>query len=93
MGILKESLAVLGLLIILIGCAGFRYKYYGLDLPEYTQGHLLGPNPADDLPISVCKPDDQAKGKCVVMPAAEFFSFKQDYEETVQRLKECQQGQ
>lgn len=86
----KETLAAFGLVVILVGCAGFSFKNYGLDLPDYSQGKLLGPTEADDLPITVCKPDELVKGKCVVMLATDFFRLKQDYEETKQRLKECQ---
>jgi hypothetical protein len=80
-----------GLLLgaLLVGCAGFSYRYYGLDVPSY-EGKLLGPKPELDKPFSVCKPDDVMKGKCVVMIQDEFFRMKQDYEETKRMLKDCQ---
>lgn len=88
MGLKHFSLGLL-LGIVLIGCAGFSYRYYGLDLPSYD-GTLLGPKPEDDISFSVCKPDDQSKGKCVVLKADEFFRLKQEYQDMQERLKACE---
>lgn len=76
--------------VLLVGCiSAIQYKYYGLDAVSYD-GMLLGKTSADDIPFSECKPDEVTKGKCVVLKAPEFFAMKQDYETTVQRLKECE---
>ena len=82
---------ILGLLcgVSLLGCAGFTYRHYGLDLPSYD-GRLLGPTEAQDKPFISCQPDAGNKGKCVVMFADEFFRMRQDYLETKRLLKECQ---
>lgn len=76
--------------LILVGCAGFAYHYYGLDGVVYEHGMLLGPKPKDDLPFSKCAPNAETAHPCVVMFAKDFFAFKQDYEDTKQKLKECQ---
>lgn len=79
---------------LLISCAGlFTYKYYGMQLADYREGKLLGPNPKDDLPISVCQPTEQDKGPCVVMLREAFFSMKKDFEQTKNNLIKCEQGQ
>lgn len=90
----REFLAGLGFALLITACAGlgFNFKYYGMELASYESGKLLGPEPAADLPISVCAPDAQVKGKCVVMLTDAFYSLKRDYLETQQRLKECQGG-
>ena len=88
----KKSFA-LGIVLgsLLVGCASFNYRYYGLEAASY-EGKLLGPKPENDLPFSTCKPDETTAGKCVVMVSDEFFRMKQDYNETKQRLIECQGG-
>lgn len=76
--------------IVLFACAGAGYRYYGLDGVSYEQGRLLGPKEADDLPFSNCQPNQTTKHPCVVMFANEFFELKQDYEDTKQKLSDCQ---
>lgn len=73
-----------------IGCAGFAYRYYGLSEVIYERGILLGPHPKDDLPFSKCAPSSQVRNPCVIMFADEFFDFKKDYEDTKNKLKECE---
>lgn len=78
-------------MLCFVACAGlFPYKHYGLSLAQYTNGKLLGPDPKEDLDISVCAPDAQIKGKCVVMLSNDFFSMKSDFEQTKQALIDCQ---
>lgn len=77
---------------ILIGCAGFSYRYYGLQGVGYEHGTLLGPKESDDLPFSKCSPNGESKNPCVVMFTKDFFAFKLDYEDTKQKLKECQKN-
>ena len=76
--------------VMLLGCAGISFRYYGLSQVIYEHGKLLGPKPKDDLPFSKCQPNAQSKNPCVVMFAPEFFSLKKDYEDTKQKLKECE---
>lgn len=82
---------LLGLLlgITLVGCASFQYRYYGI-VP--SQGKLLGVKPSDDKPLSMCEPDAQQRGKCVVLFTEEFERFVSDYLETKEQLKACQSG-
>jgi len=75
--------------VFVIGCAGFQYRYYGI-APVSYEGKLLGPTPSEDLPLSVCMPDAQVKGKCVVMLVDEFTKFRQDYDRVKTELKDCQ---
>lgn len=76
--------------ILLAGCAGMSFKYYGLSEVVYEHGQLLGPKPKDDLPFSACAPNAASKNPCVVMFSKEFFALKQDYEDTQNKLKECE---
>lgn len=68
--------------MVLIGCgtASFNFRVYGLNAKSY-EGTLLGKDKTgkDDLPLSVCQPDDKVKGKCIVILASEFFKMKADY--------------
>lgn len=84
----------LGLLlgILVVGCAGFGYKYYGIEIPDgcYKDGKLLGPKESDDRPLEVCKPDEQNKGKCTVMLTDEFDRLASDYTSCTIKLKDCQ---
>ena len=76
--------------LALSGCAGFAFRYYGLDGVSYADGVLLGPKPENDLPFSSCAPTDAVKRPCVVMFAKEFFAFKADYQDTKDKLKQCE---
>lgn len=76
--------------LLMVGCAGFSYKYYGIDGVDYSKGMLLGDVPENDLPFNVCEPNATVKHPCVVLKADEFFKLKEDYEQTKQRLKDCE---
>lgn len=77
--------------LVLTACAGAGFiKYYGLQDVAYEHGTLSGPFPADDLAFSKCAQSDPSKSNCVVMFAKDFFALKQDYEDTKQKLKECE---
>jgi len=76
--------------VLLLGCAGFTYHYYGLSGVSYENGVLLGPKESDDIPFKMCEPNNQSKSPCVVMFAKEFFAFKQDYLDLQMKLKECE---
>jgi len=92
MGIDRGSFLMGGLffLLLVVGCAGFSHRYFGLMGVFYDQGTLLGPKPKDDLPFKACAPNEDSKNPCVVMFARDFFALKADYESTKQRLKECE---
>jgi hypothetical protein len=74
----------------LFSCANFAFKYYGLAGATYDKGTLQGPNASDDLPFSKCAPNAESKFPCVVMFTKDFLAFKQDYEDTKQKLSDCQ---
>jgi len=78
---------ILGLLFLMLACSSFKYKYYGI-LP--SQGLLLGKQPKDDRPLSVCEPDEAVKGKCVVMFTDEFERVRADIVDLTERLKACE---
>jgi len=82
---------VLGFLaaLILASCAGFSYRYYGMDQVIFDHGVLLGPSPNDDLPFSKCAPSG-GENLCVVMFAEEFFAFKREYLDLRDRLEACE---
>ena len=76
--------------VLLCGCAGFAFKYYGLDGVTYENGKLLGPEPKFDRPFSDCSPSGSIKHPCVVMFTPEFKAFKSDYENCKTELSDCQ---
>jgi hypothetical protein len=78
--------------LILAGCAGFSYHYYGLAEVDFEHGTLLGPKPKDDLPFSKCAPNAQSKHPCVVMFTSEFFALRQEYDDVKTRLSDCEKG-
>lgn len=78
--------------LILVACstAGIPYKNYVLDLVEYDQGALRGPEPEDDLAVEICKPDEQDLDKCIVLLKAEWDRLQRDYIDLLERLKSCE---
>lgn len=92
MGLKYRTSFILGFVccLLVLGCAGASFKYYGLAEFDYNQGVLLGPKPKDDLPFSRCAPTGNVAHPCIIMFSTEFFALKQDYEDTKQKLKECQ---
>lgn len=93
MGLTKKPMLVGFLLgvLFLLGCAAFPYKYYGLDAKSYD-GMLRGPTDKDDIPLAVCTPDAQNKGKCFVMLAADYLLLKKEYKNLINQLAACQHG-
>jgi hypothetical protein len=73
--------------ISLMACAGFKYRYYGID-PE--AGLLLGSKPSEDRSLKECQGDSTQKGKCVVLFVAEFERLRADYINAQERLKKCE---
>jgi hypothetical protein len=78
------------LILILSACTTAEYKWYGLELPNYDKGKLLGPGEKDDVPLKICEPDQFQKGKCIVILATEFERMVEDYSRTKLQLKDCQ---
>ncbi len=85
---------VMGLLLgmLLVGCAGFTYRYYGLEMPTecYEKGKLLDDKPSGDLPLTRCMPDDAQKGKCAVFLVDELERLIADHGRLKAELKDCQ---
>lgn len=83
------------LVLALLACAGFQYKYFGVgpDANGEMKGTVLGKTAAEDQPLTVCAPDAVTKGKCVLMFVDEFERMKADLEVTKELLKKCQEGQ
>lgn len=86
----KQTLIPVLLLSAIIGCgATFSFRHYGLDAKSY-EGTLLGPDPKQDLELSVCEPDEVEKGKCIVMLRDEFYRLKLEYLDISNRLIACE---
>lgn len=94
MGRIRSGSAAILFALAMVGCAGFSYRYYGLQGVRYDEGKLLGPKEdgSTDLEFSMCAPSAQVKHPCVVMFAVEFQRFKLDYEDTKQKLEACQKN-
>ncbi len=78
--------------LMLAGCAGFSYKYYGLQLEVY-KGRMLGPIPSDDHDFAECAPSSGSKSPCIAMFTHDFLNLKNDYQDCKDRLISCQRGQ
>lgn len=92
---MKRVLALALLALLLVSCAAFSYRYYGLDVEAVTdadKGKLLGPKPEDDLPLTACKATSDNKAPCVVLTTEEFFKLRRDYNDVVEKLKACEAG-
>lgn len=88
---MMKGFAIAGFMALTLGsCAAmFPYKYYGI---APSSGTLLGTEPKYDLPLSLCEPDDQIKGKCVVFFVDEFQKLYDDHVLMKERLKQCEQN-
>ena len=78
------------LAILLCSCSAWTFHYYGLDGMDYSKGSLLGASVTEDLPFSVCTPTQVDKSPCIIMLAKDFYAMKQEYQDTVMRLRECE---
>jgi len=76
-----------------MACTGAGVRYYGLRDVIFEHGVLLGPSEKEDLPFSKCAPNSETKFPCVILFAREFMAFKLDYEDTKQKLSECEKKQ
>jgi hypothetical protein len=93
----RQAVFFLLLAVTLVACAGFNYKYYGLEPVSY-EGKLLGPKEKDDVPFKLCAPDPaiegepakKTQGKCVVMFVDEFEKLRFEMVDMKERLKACE---
>lgn len=79
--------------LALAGCAGFGYRYYGLDGIDYDNGRLLGDKPEHDRPLSDCKPTAENPHPCTVMfykGIDGFLAMKTEMQDCKNRLKTCE---
>lgn len=82
---------------LMMGCASFSYRYYGMDSNvSYEKGVLTGKEGTEgwpDIPFSFCAPSAATNHPCVIMKSADFFAMKLDYEDLKSKLDECQRKQ
>ncbi len=91
----RELLFVFGLVVglLLASCASvaFPYKYrYPDENVDYTKGTLLGDTASSDVPFNTCAPTSTNKRPCTCLETPTFLAFKLDYEDTQQKLSDCQ---
>lgn len=76
--------------LILAACAtSFPYKYYGVDLKDQK---LLGPTPADDLPLTTCEQTSVDASPCTALITSSFLDLKKSYKDCQDALSACQHG-
>jgi hypothetical protein len=92
MGVNRSFALGFAFAMVLWGCAGFSYHYYGLAEVDFSHGTLLAPSAKDDLPFSKCAPNGQSKNPCVVMLTTDFFALRQDYDDVKTRLSDCEKA-
>lgn len=86
---LKPFALGLGLGLVLVSCASFKYNVYVL---KYREGKLNGKTEAKDLPISVCDDTPNSKANCYVMLRADYLLMRSDWIEMDKRLKACEKS-
>lgn len=88
---LKSFLCGFVFCLLIVGCAGatFPYKVWGLAAKDFS-GTLLGPEPKDDLDLSLCKPVEGNATPCVIMFSDTYIRAKMDYIDTKNRIIELQ---
>jgi hypothetical protein len=84
----RELVVGAGFLAIASCASAFPYKWYGIDPGA---GILLGKTEVEDMPLTVCSPDDKQKGKCAVFLIEEFERLQTDYANIKARLKQCEE--
>lgn len=71
-------------LIVLVSCAAaFPYKHYVINLEEQK---LQGPEPKDDLPLSICSKGAEGYS-CTMMKIDDMINLKSDYQTKAARLE------
>lgn len=89
---LRNTVFGIAIGFLLAGCvSAIGYRYYGIDAKSY-EGTLLGPKPKDDIPFHSCEPDEQNKGKCVVMLTDDFKAMATELLQLRVALKDCQKN-
>lgn len=79
--------------LCLLGCSSFAYKYYGVQWAERSDDvRLLSADPKDDKPFTICKPSEDDLGKCVVVPASEWFKLQRDFQTMRARIRELERS-
>lgn len=86
-GALKGFALGLGLGLVLLSCASFKYNVYVL---RYREGKLNHKKPEKDLPISVCDDTPQSKANCYVMLRGDYQLLRADYIDMERRLEACE---
>jgi hypothetical protein len=84
-------------LLMVFACAGFGYKYYGIDtngLPADTLKKIdlvAGRKNDPDKTLSMCATNrDSDSPNCVVMSSVEFRDVLLEFQEMKTRLKNCE---
>lgn len=72
---------------VLVGCAAsYPYRYYAYDR---ASDMLLGAEPEDDLPASICDPNGPDKINCIVYRLDEHKKLKADFLKAMSELRRC----
>jgi len=74
----------------LTACATQAYTSYIMELTKW-EGTLKARKPSDNLPVSVCQPDEQDLDKCRVIITDEWERMNSDIINLKERLKACEQ--
>lgn len=76
------------ILALLIGCAA--HWPYPVRVLSVRDGVLRGPSPDQDLPLSVCDPDETSQAKCYVHFRDEYMALRKERNDLIERLKACE---
>lgn len=81
--------ALIGISLLFSCAATYPYKYYAYDRDADT---LLGAEPEDDLPASICDPNGPDKINCIVYRLDEHKKLKSDFLKAMTELRRCRRG-
>lgn len=76
------------ILALFMGCAA--HWPYPVRVLSVREGVLRGPTSAQDLPLSVCDPDEISEANCYVMLREEYRALRKEYNNLIERLKGCE---
>ena len=79
------------LLLFLVSCASFSYRFYFLRAASYD-GKVIADKPENDIPFSRCQPSEKDQNPCVVMFREEFYRMKGDFQDMRLRLDACERN-
>lgn len=91
----KRSKILIAMCLLLTACAGAA-AFYGIEWPAsgLIDDAVLfvpkGSTAKKDLPMTVCKPDPDQPGKCVVMLEEDFFNLLRENKELKIRVAELE---